>query len=290
MTGAAGFLGHNLIERLDDAGVDFVPYDLKWGGDIFDAVSLHRAMKGADIVFHLAANADVRYGFDHPRAKLSQNLDATLAVLEAMLVTGVKRIVFSSTGSVYGRSPVTPTPEDAPFPIQTSVYGAAKLASEALIQAYCEGHGFQAWIYRLVALLGERYAHGHVVDFYRKLQEDPTELTILGDGRQQKSYLYVNDCIDGMLCGLAADSKVNIFNLGTEETLTVNQSAEFIASFMNVRPQLIHTGGDQGWAGDNPIILLDISRMKALGWKPNLSIKQGILKTLHWLQDNDHRP
>jgi UDP-glucose 4-epimerase len=167
--------------------------------DLLDPEHLNPAFAGGDVVFHFAANADVRFGTDHPRRDLEQNTIATYNVLEAMRANGVKKILFSSTGSVYGEAKVIPTPEDGPFPIQTSLYGASKLAGEGLIAAYCEGFGFQSWIFRFVSILGERYTHGHVFDFYKQLVEHPGHLRVLGDGQQRKSYLYVQDCVEALL-------------------------------------------------------------------------------------------
>ena len=154
-------------------------------------------------MFHLQANADVRHGLERPRQDLEQNTIATATVLEAMRAEGVTRIAFSSTGSVYGEPEVFPTPEDAPFPLQTSLYGASKLAGEGMIGAYAHGFGFTGVVLRFVSILGERYTHGHVYDFYCALKRDPHRLRVLGDGRQEKSYLYVEDCIDGILAAAA---------------------------------------------------------------------------------------
>lgn len=256
-------------------------------GDILDAAALARAMAGCDMVFHLAANADVRFGTEHPRRDLEQNTIGTFGVLDAMRGHGIKRIAFSSTGSVYGEAPVFPTPEDAPFPIQTSLYGAAKTAGEGMIQAFCEGFGMQGWIFRFVSILGERYSHGHVFDFYNSLRADPTRLRILGNGKQRKSYLYVQDCIDAMLCAIErASGKVNIFNLGTDEYCEVNDSVGWICEALGIAPERSYTGGDRGWIGDNPFILLDCARIRALGWRPSLTIREGILRTLGYLQAN----
>ena len=256
-------------------------------GDILDAAALARAMAGCDMVFHLAANADVRFGTEHPRRDLEQNTIGTFGVLDAMRGHGIKRIAFSSTGSVYGEAPVFPTPEDAPFPIQTSLYGAAKTAGEGMIQAFCEGFGMQGWIFRFVSILGERYSHGHVFDFYNSLRADPTRLRILGNGKQRKSYLYVQDCIDAMLCAIErASGKVNIFNLGTDEYCEVNDSVGWICEALGIAPERSYTGGDRGWIGDNPFILLDCARIRALGWRPSLTIREGILRTLAYLQAN----
>ena len=244
-------------------------------------------MKGADFVFHLAANADVRFGTEHPERDLEQNTIATFNVLEAMRANGCKRIGFSSTGSIYGEPEIFPTPEDAPFPLQTSLYGASKLAAEGMIQAYCEGFGFQGYIFRFVSILGERYTHGHVFDFYKKLSDDPTRLHVLGDGKQRKSYLYVHDCIDAMLLAIRVlNNKVHVLNLGTDEASRVNDSIGWISERLGLRPELTYAGGERGWIGDSPFILLDTRRIRALGWKPKLTIREGVLRTVDWLAQN----
>jgi UDP-glucose 4-epimerase len=306
VTGGAGFIGSTLVDRLLDDGHAVVVFDnfstgqsrfldratkqsgfMLVRGDTLDPPALAAAMRGADTVFHLAANADVRFGTDHPRRDLEQNTIATFNVLEAMRASGVRRLVFASTGSIYGEATVIPTPESAPFPVQTSLYGASKLAGEGLIQAYCEGFGFQAWIFRFVSILGERYTHGHVFDFYKSLKADPTRLRVLGDGRQRKSYLYIQDCLDAMFIALSrAGGNVNIFNLGTDEYCVVNDSIGWISERLGVSPVLEYTGGDRGWIGDNPFIYLDTSRIRALGWVPTLSIKEAIVRTLDYLQTN----
>jgi UDP-glucose 4-epimerase len=195
--------------------------------------------------------------------------------------------VFSSTGSIYGEPEVFPTPEDAPFPVQTSFYGASKLAGEGLISAYCEGFGFQGYIYRFVSVLGERYTHGHVFDFYRKLLADPSRIDVLGDGGQTKSYMYIGDCIDGMLLGLEkGTAKVNIFNLGTDETIRVKDSLALIVKRLGLSPEVCYGGGTRGWVGDSPKILLDCSRIHGLGWMPKVSIAAGVILTLEWLMAN----
>jgi UDP-glucose 4-epimerase len=224
----------------------------------------------------------------HPRKDLEQNTIGTYNVLEAMRANGIKKIAFSSTGSIYGESPMVPTPEDGPFPIQTSLYGASKAASEGLISAYCEGFGFQACIFRFVSILGERYTHGHVFDFYEKLKADPTRLQVLGNGKQRKSYLYVQDCIDAILLAMdKATDKVNIFNLGVDDYCEINDSIGWICEELGVEPHLEFSGGDRGWIGDNPFILLDTKRIQALGWKPKFDIREGVLKTVHYLRANE---
>ena len=258
--------------------------------DLLDRTSLAQAMEGAELVVHFAANADVRFGTEHPRKDLDQNTIATWNVLEAMRERGSKRIVFSSTGSVYGEPDIFPTPETCPFPIQTSLYGASKLAAEGLIQAYCEGFGLQAYIFRFVSILGERYSHGHVFDFYQQLAEHPEHLHVLGNGQQRKSYLYVQDCIDGILAAIErANDKVNIFNLGTDEYCKVNDSIGWICEHLGLRPKFTYSGGERGWVGDSPFILLDCSRIRALGWRPRLTIKQAVLATIEYVSANSAR-
>ncbi|HYZ83512.1 MAG TPA: NAD-dependent epimerase/dehydratase family protein, partial [Bryobacteraceae bacterium] len=253
-------------------------------GDLLDQDALNAASAGAETVFHLAANADVRFGTHHPRKDLEQNTIVTSNVLEAMRLNQIRRIVFSSTGSVYGEASVVPTPEAAPFPVQTSLYGASKLACEGLIAAYAEGFGLTGYIFRFVSILGERYSHGHVYDFLQQLRNDSSRLKILGNGKQKKSYLYVQDCIDAIFVALEkATDRVNIFNLGTDEYCEVNDSVSWICERLGVRPQLEYTGGDRGWIGDNPFIFLDCSKMRALGWKPKLTIRQGVEATVDYL-------
>jgi UDP-glucose 4-epimerase len=306
ITGAAGFIGSNLSDRLLCAGQSLVGYDnFSTGqtrfvehasnsdrftlveGDVLDLDRLTGAMAGCEVVFHLAANADVRFGTEHPRKDLEQNTLATFNVLEAMRANGIRRIAFSSTGSIYGEPDLFPTPETAPFPIQTSLYGASKLAGEALIQAYCEGFGFEGYIFRFVSILGERYSHGHVFDFYRSLRDNPKELRVLGNGRQRKSYLYVHDCIDAMLIAIEkARDKVNVFNLGTDEYCELNDSIGWITGHLGLHPARTYTGGERGWIGDSPFIFLDTSRIRALGWTPTLSIREGVIRTLDYLIAN----
>jgi len=314
VTGVAGFVGSHLADRLLADGHEVVGYDnFSTGkrrfleeatrsslftlveGDMQDGESLNAAIRGCSFVFHLAANADVRFGTDHPRKDLEQNTIATFNVLEAMRAHDVSRIAFSSTGSIYGEPEVHPTPETATFPVQTSLYGASKLAGEGLIQAYSEGFGFQSYIFRFVSILGERYSHGHVFDFYQRLRVNPNELRVLGNGRQRKSYLYVQDCIDAVFAAVEkSHDKVNIFNLGTDEYCEVNDSIGWITSHLDVHPVKSYTGGDRGWIGDSPFIFLDTAKIRALGWKPKLSIREGIIRTIDYLRTNpwllDERP
>jgi len=307
ITGGAGFIGSNLADRLLDRGVEVVVYDnfvtgrpefierIRRNGasrvvnaDVLDAKSLRSALVGCDTVFHLAANADVRQGLEHPRRDLEQNTLATSTVLEAMRLSGVNRIAFTSTGSVYGEPTVFPTPEHAPFPVQTSLYAASKLAGEGLVQAYCHGYGFTGAIFRLVSTLGERYTHGHVRDFYLALRADPGHLRVLGNGRQEKSYLYIGDLVDGILHGLGAldAGTTEVFNIGTDETIIVDDSVRLICRHVGVDPEIEHTGGPRGWPGDSPVILLDCSKLRSRGWRPEVPIHEAIGRTLSWFDEH----
>jgi UDP-glucose 4-epimerase len=256
-------------------------------GDLLDARSLTEAMRGARRVIHLAANADVRFGLQQPRKDLEQNTIATFNVLEAMRANKAKEIAFSSTGSIYGEATVVPTPENAPFPVQTSLYGASKLACEGMIAAYAEGYGIKARIFRFVSILGQRYSHGHVFDFMEQLAKDPHRLHILGDGSQRKSYLHVDDCIEAMLLALdASDEPIAIFNLGTNEACQVLDSVDWILGRLKLSPQLSFSGGRQGWIGDNPLIYLDTSGIRSLGWRPKKGIREAVELTVDWLTVN----
>ena len=307
ITGGAGFIGSNMVDRLlAEPENEVVVYDnFSTGrrefledalknprftlieGDNLDEKKLRESMKGCDFVFHFAANADVRMGLEHPGKDLEQNTIATFNVLEAMRANGIKKIGFSSTGSVYGEAEVIPTPENAPFPIQTSLYGTSKLACEGLLASYAEGFGFKVYIFRFVSILGERYTHGHVFDFCRKLKEDPTKLHILGNGHQRKSYLYVKDCMEAILTVVRnADEKVNIYNLGTDEYCEVNDSVRWISKKLGVDPVLSYEGGERGWIGDNPFIYLDTRKVRSLGWTPKATIEEGVIKTVEYLMNN----
>ena len=306
VTGGAGFIGSHLVDRLLQARHHVRVFDnFSTGqrrflvgaqtndqfelieGDLIDEKQIETAMRDVDFVWHLAANADVRCGTKQPRRDLEQNTIVTANVLEAMRKNSVRHMVFSSTGSIYGEASVIPTPEDCPMPVQTSLYGASKLACEGIISAYCEGFDMQAWIFRFVSILGERYTHGHIFDFYRRLLNDPDNLHILGNGKQRKSYLYIHDCLNAMFKAVeVAHDAVNVLNLGTDEYVEVNDSVDLITDHLGLTPERSYAGGERGWIGDSPFIFLQCDRMRSLGWQPGLSIRDGILKTLKWLEQN----
>jgi UDP-glucose 4-epimerase len=306
VTGAAGFIGSTLVDSLLSRGVSVLGIDnLSTGrleflnqarsnpkftfleGDLYLGKNLPAVFAGIDAVFHMAANADVRFGSDHPRRDLEQNTISTHNVLEAARIAKVKKFVFSSTGSVYGEAEVIPTPENAPFPIQTSLYGASKLACEGLISAYAESFGMQTWIFRFVSILGPRYTHGHVYDFYQQLMRDPKRLRVLGNGHQKKSYLHVSDCVSAIHISLEKSSKsVNIINLGVDGYCEFRDSVGWITSEMGVNPEISYGTESKGWIGDNPFIHLDTQRILNFGWSPRYSIEEAVRDTVSYMSAN----
>lgn len=308
VTGGAGFIGSHLVERLLAGGHAVSVLDNFSTGtrdnlapahldpscsvvdvDLLDASEIGEHLDGADAVFHLAANADVRFGWDDARRDLAQNVVATVNVLEAMRACGVRRLLFASTGSVYGEAATIPTPEDAPFPVQTSLYGASKLAAEGYLGAYAEAGHASVTVFRFVSILGPRYTHGHVIDFVRQLDADPSRLRVLGDGSQRKSYLHVADCVAAMTGRLDCDPAFEVFNLGTDDYCTVRESASWICQRMGVEPEMAFDERDRGWIGDNPFIFLDTSAIRATGWIPTITIRAAVESTVDDLLANPQR-
>lgn len=306
VTGSAGFIGSNLVDellkkKLMVIGVDnfrtgkkkFFKKHLKNKNFIFKRLDLtnknhlSKIFKNKiDIIFHMAANADVRKGYLNPLNDLKYNTIMTSNILEYVRKKKIKEFVFCSTGSIYGESEQIPTPENDKFPIQTSMYGASKLACEGLIQAYTEAYKIKSYIFRFVSILGQRYTHGHIIDFYKKLKKNNKKLKILGNGYQKKSYLHVNDCIDAILHTVQKNNKnkINIYNLGTNETITVKESAKIICKYLKLKPKLNFTGGKRGWIGDVPLIKLSTNKIRNTGWRPKNTIRKSIIDTLKYLQ------
>jgi UDP-glucose 4-epimerase len=306
VTGGAGFIGSHVVDELVRRGREVVVYDnfstgfsehlehaLASGlveiveGDILDRAKLGEAMKGVSAVFHLAANADVRGGKDSTGTDLEQNVIGTHNVLEAMKTRDIVEIVFTSSATVYGEPDLFPTPEDY-APLQTSIYGASKLAGEAFIEAYCEYFGMRCHIFRFVSWIGERYSHGVVYDFMNKLRENPRELEILGDGNQKKSYLHVEDGIKGIFLAVEnMPDRKNVINLGHEEYMNVTDLARIVCEEMGLKDVSFRfTGGTRGWVGDSPFVHLDISTIKRAGFLPKVSIERGVRRTVAYLREN----
>ena len=306
VTGCAGFIGSTLVDKLLDLNYQIIGIDNLITGqksflkhalinknfqffkcDLLNLNKIKKIFKESEIVFHLSANADVRYGYKNPYRDLEQNTITTFNVLEAMRKNNINKIVFCSTGSIYGEPKKFPTPEHDKFPLQTSFYGASKLAGESLIQAYCESFGFKSWIFRFVSILGNRYGHGHVYDFCKQLFNNSNYLKVLGNGNQRKSYLHVSDCINAILISLKkSKKKINIFNLGTNEYINVKQSIKIICNHLKVIPKVSFLGGKRGWIGDSPFIFLNTKKIRSLGWKPKFTIKESINQTTKYLKKN----
>jgi len=306
VTGGAGFIGSHIVDHLMAQGAGVTVYDnLTTGfeanlgghrghpafqlirGDILDFDLLARSLAGHDAVFHFQANADVRGGMEKTRIDLEQNTTGTWNVLEAMRLHGAKLIVFSSSATIYGEPDRFPTPEDAPL-IQTSLYGASKLAGEAMLQAYSEYFGIRSIAFRFVSWIGARYSHGVVFDFVRKLRQNPRRLEVLGDGKQRKSYLDVRDGVSGIFTAVERFQGVKgVFNLGHDEFMNVLDLAQIVLSEMGLENvEICTTGGERGWLGDSPMVHLDTRRIKALGWIPGIAIETGIRSTVRHLLEN----
>ena len=312
VTGSAGFIGSTLVDRLlkenhsvigvDNFSTGFIEFmesskansNFEFvKGDLLIPDLLDKHLKGVDAVFHMAANADIRGGLLNTRQDLEQNTIVTLNILESMRKSGVKKIIFASSAAALAEPSIFPTPEDISIPIQTSLYGASKMACEGLISSYCEGFNFEGYAFRFVSLLGPRYPHGHVFDFVQKLAINPKKLEILGNGMQKKSYLHIDDCINALIhiclkekTAISAKHNFDIFHLGYPDFCLVKNSAKWICDELNLSPEFIFSGGDRGWVGDNPFVFLDVSKAMATGWKPQYEIEKSVRITARWLKDN----
>jgi len=305
ITGGLGFIGSNLVRQQLLLGNEIVALDnLSTGSLEFltpDEVSqiefmnedlveieprrLEKAVAGSQVVFHLAANADVRGGWDNSYRDIEQNVIATHKIADAARKSEIEELVFTSTGCVYGDSTIIPTPESEPFPVQTSLYGASKVAAEGMLSSYAANGAFKVTVLRFVSVLGENYHHGHVIDFVRKLTKSPSSLEILGNGKQKKSYINVRDCVQA-LTHLRGRSNYNVFNIGHRNYLEVHESAMLISKFMGVTPVFNFGSENRGWIGDNPFTFLDISKAEKQGWFPTISIEDSIKETVAWLVQN----
>ncbi len=302
VTGGAGFIGSHIVDYIIAHGDKVVVYDnFSTGkksfigqhknnanftlieGDVLDTKKLAKSMKGIDFVFHMSAHADVRSGFDDHYIDHMQNLEATHSVLEAMFISGVKKIAFASTSSVYGDAEIHPTPEDSPIS-PTSLYGATKAACEHYIHSYAVYYDWDVYIFRFVSFIGERYTHGIIIDILKKLQNNPAALDLLSDGTPKKSSIYVGDGVDAMFTVIEkTKDKINVVNIGHDEILSVDEIVDTILEAAHSNPQKKYQGGNRGWKGDNNFVHLSNEKLKALGWKPRLSFKEGIQKTVEWI-------
>ncbi|NLV27343.1 MAG: NAD-dependent epimerase/dehydratase family protein [Methanomicrobiales archaeon] len=295
VTGGAGFIGSHLVDHLVNAGDDVIVIDSLVSGDI-ESLRTHLDTKrvtlvsadllsdgwqehvaGADRVYHLAADPDVRESAFSPDKQLNNTIITTHRVLEAMRKSGVREIVFTSTSTVYGEAVIIPTPESYTPLEPVSVYGASKLACEALISAYAHSFSMRAWSFRFANIIGARSGHGVITDFIRKLKENPAELEILGDGKQTKSYLEVGECIQAIL--FVADhtnNVVNTYNIGSEDWISVTDIADIVTEEMGLSPEYRFTGGSRGWVGDVPKMQLDITRLKDLGYIPGINSRESV--------------
>jgi UDP-glucose 4-epimerase len=298
VTGAAGFIGSHLVEHLLAQGNPVTGYDNLSSGkrawlqqvqehpqllfveaNLLDLKALTEAVRGHDTVFHLAANTDILGGNKDPRIDFENCIVGTFHMLEAMRVSGVRQLIFASSSTVFGEPSIRPTPETVGPVLPISLYGAGKMAGEGLISAYCHLFGIHAWIFRFGNVVGARMGHGVIHDFIHKLKPNPKELEILGDGRQEKNYFLVEDCIDGMLFAFqhAREKPCDVFNLGTETTVTVEQIARIVVEEMGLGGvRFRFTGGSQGWPGDVPRVVYDMSKMKRLGWQARYSSAEAV--------------
>jgi UDP-glucose 4-epimerase len=308
VTGGAGFIGSHLVDRLLGDGWSVRVIDNMTCGyrsnlqqhepnkeleiyeaDIRDPDVVRKLVKGCNTVFHIAAHANIRTSLEDHRVDLENNVIGTINILDAMISNGVHDLVFASTSALYGEAELRPSPENYAS-VQTSLYGASKLACEAYAEAFTQFAPLKFWAFRFANVIGERCRRGVIWDFVHKLQTNPKELEILGDGKQSKEYLYVKDCVDGMIIGYQkASDAVNIFNLGMDQQTIVDEVADVVIEEMKLgNVSRRYVGGPRGWIGDNPIVELSLDRIKRLGWKPQLSSKEAIRRTARWTLDFLH--
>ncbi|HWR25343.1 MAG TPA: NAD-dependent epimerase/dehydratase family protein [Methanosarcina sp.] len=300
VTGGAGFIGSHLVDRLVKKGNRVTVFDNLSSGkiefikpylesqaftlveeDLLNPESIEKACKDIDFVYHVAANPDVKLGASDTKVHFDQNITATYNLLEAMRKIGVGKIAFTSTSTVYGEAHIMPTPEEYGPLIPISLYGASKLACEALITSYSHTFDMQAWIFRFANIVGPRSTHGITVDFIRKLRENPDLLEILGDGKQEKSYLHVSECVDAILFAIEkSKEEVNIFNIGSEDTISATRIGEVVVEEMGLSDvKFNYTGGSRGWKGDVPKMRLGIEKLKSFGWEPGYTSERSIRET-----------
>lgn len=297
VTGGAGFIGSHLVDELIRKDYEVlivdslvsgleenVPKQAKLIKKDITSDDLASDIKGADALFHFAADPDVRSSATNPANSFKLNVVGTFNVLEACRAVDVKKLVFASTSTVYGETETIPTPETQETrPI--SNYGSSKLACEAYISSYAHTYGLQSCVLRFANIFGPRSTHGVMFDFFHKLKKDPGKLEILGDGKQEKSYLYISDTVSATLTAFEKQGKIyDVFNVGSKEKHTVNQLAELVAKTLEAKPETLYTGTPRGWVGDVKLMQLDVSKLENLGWQPKVSFDEGVIKYLDWLK------
>lgn len=300
ITGGAGFIGSHLVDRLiqmDEVTVydnfssgkkEFIKHHLNKNGfqfieaDLLELSTLKKVVKDHDVVFHMAANPDAKLGIADTELDLKQETIVTYNIFESMRVNGIKKIVFSSSGTLYGETPVIPLPENYGPLLPISLYGAGKLASEGLISAFCHTFDMQGWIFRFANIVGKRITHGVIFDFINKLQRNSHELEILGDGKQCKPYLHIDDCVEGILFGFKnSHDRVNVFNLGCFTATDVTTVANVVVEEMGLKDvKFKYTGGDRGWPGDVPQVRFNTEKMNSLGWRARYSSEKAVKKAV----------
>ena len=303
ITGGAGFIGSNLASHLVSSGREVIVFDnLSSGclenlnavigkknfkfikGDIRNSESINSAMKGVEQVHNLAADPSVKDSAVKPESSFDINVSGSFNVLDAARKNDVKKIVFTSSSTVYGETKTLPTPEDHPL-VPISNYAASKVACESYISSYASTYGIKGVVLRLVNIFGPPSTHGVMFDFYKKLQANPERLEILGNGKQSKSYLYISDCIDAIMLASEKQKKIyDYFNVGSEEMTDVNEIANAMCSVLEVKPKFEYTGGVRGWKGDVVKMLLSSKKIEKLGWKKKVNLKEGIRRYIEWLR------
>lgn len=306
VTGGAGFIGSNLCEKLLKLNYKVIALDnLKTGRisflknclknknfkliklDLKNKKKVIKIIENNSIIFHLSANADVQFGIQNRFIDIKENIQVTQNILEACKIKKVQKIVFSSTGSVYGEAKNIPTPENYEYPVQTSLYANSKNCCEGMITTYNKYFDLKFTIFRFVSIVGQKYTHGHIIDFIRKLIKNKKKIKILGNGMQKKSYLHVNDCVEALIMSVRNKKfDNNIFNLGSKEWITVNDSLKIICKTLNVNPKVVRERKSAGWPGDNPKILLSTKKINKLGWKAKFSLEDSIKDTVNYLIKN----
>jgi len=318
VTGAGGFIGSNLVEQLLKEGYDVVGIDINFANMLDKGILKNKKIylydcnhisknlqliyddinhidrypfifvnRPFDSIFHLAASADIRKSLTDTNIDIKHNVLGTHKILEIMRVYDIKKLMFSSSSSIYGETKTIPTPEDVKDIRPISLYGASKLADEAFINAYCNIYGFKAWVFRFANVVGKYQHRGVIVDFINKLNNNPKQLKILGNGKQTKSFFDVSDCIEGFMNIPKKDKNdsMEIYNLANIKTMTVKNLADIVCNEIGVSPKYIYSGGDRGWKGDTPYTILDIKKALKTGWKPKYSCEEAIKRTVRYVCD-----